>query len=596
MRTRAMFGLGMWVAAALVLLAPAGQAQGPSPQGGGGLQAALGTAFTYQGLLKKDGAPVTDSCDFQFSLWDAEGDGNPVGTPQTRTNVEVRDGLFTVPLDFGAGAFTGEARWLAIAVRCPAGSGGYTALVPRQRLTPAPYALALPGLRTEETAGTPNVIGGSSANTAGGAVGVTIGGGGSSAHPNLVASAPDSPYAAIGGGEGNSIFGSHSTIGGGLDNTVVYAPYATIAGGRENWAEGRCATVGGGCFNYAYNVGATVSGGISNTAEFSATVGGGEDNWASGRWATIGGGQTNRASGTYATLAGGRYNRANASYATVGGGTSNRVLDHYGTVAGGGGNWAGSDDSDPANAQYATVGGGQGNQATAAYATVGGGKENQATGNYATVGGGWLNTALSWATIGGGMDNDAGPDATVGGGRWNVAGSQATVGGGVYNQATAAYATVPGGYQAHASHYGELAYASGQFAQAGDAQTSLYVMRLEGTFPSGGGYYNLFLDGSGQFLTVATGRALAFEALVVGRSDAGESAGYLIRGVIENPGSEGFINFVGTPTVTVLGEDDSAWDARASIDATRGALVIQVHGNGETIRWVASVRTAEVAW
>jgi hypothetical protein len=67
----------------------------------------------------------------------------------------VSNGLFTIPdLDFGSGAFNGEARWLAIAVQCP-GDSGYTALSPRQALTPAPYALALPGLWTQQNGDQP---------------------------------------------------------------------------------------------------------------------------------------------------------------------------------------------------------------------------------------------------------------------------------------------------------------------------------------------------------------------------------------------------------------------------------------------------------
>lgn len=69
-------------------------------------------------------------CDFQFSLWDDVSGGTQVGTTQTRTNVAMSNGYFTIPdLDFGAGAFQGDARWLAIAVRCPAGSGPYIPLV-----------------------------------------------------------------------------------------------------------------------------------------------------------------------------------------------------------------------------------------------------------------------------------------------------------------------------------------------------------------------------------------------------------------------------------------------------------------------------------
>jgi len=125
----------------LALAAGMTRAQGPQPRGDVSAQAALGTGFTYQGQLKEDGNPVNGTCDFQFSLYDAESGGTQIGATETRTNVQVSNGLFTVQLDFGSEAFQGEARWLEIAVRCPAGSGSYTTLTPRQALTPVPYAL-----------------------------------------------------------------------------------------------------------------------------------------------------------------------------------------------------------------------------------------------------------------------------------------------------------------------------------------------------------------------------------------------------------------------------------------------------------------------
>ena len=140
-----------------------------------------------------------------------------------------------------------------------------------------------------------------------------------------------------------------------------------------------------------------------------------------------------------------------------------------------------------------------------------------------------------------------------------------------------------------------MAYAAGRFAANGDAQTSTYVMRIERTCTAGT-WYDLYLNGNdtpSEFLTIAPGRTVAFDALVVGRSDGGESAGYHIRGVVENVG--GTVSIVGTPMVSTLGEDDGAWNVRAVAHNTYG-LVIQVQGNGETIRWVATVRTAEVSW
>ena len=108
--------------------------------------AAVGSGFTYQGQLKSSNNPVNGTCDFQFSLYDAVSGGAQVGAMQTIPTVNVVNGVFTVVLNGGGEfgpAFTGEDRFLAIAVRCPAGSGSYTPLTPRQRLSAAPYALSL---------------------------------------------------------------------------------------------------------------------------------------------------------------------------------------------------------------------------------------------------------------------------------------------------------------------------------------------------------------------------------------------------------------------------------------------------------------------
>jgi len=184
--------IGSLLAVALLALAVgSGQAQGPQPpapgvepQGEAGILASLGTAFTYQGQLKSGSNPVNGTCDFQFALYDAASGGTSLGT-QTKTGVSVTNGLFTIPdLDFGAGAFQGDARWLQIAVRCPAGSGSYTTLAPRQALTATPYALGLrPGAqvvgpvtadpyaviyaRNTDTSGTTYGVFGQSASTAG---------------------------------------------------------------------------------------------------------------------------------------------------------------------------------------------------------------------------------------------------------------------------------------------------------------------------------------------------------------------------------------------------------------------------------------------
>jgi hypothetical protein len=87
---------------------------------------------------------VNGTCDLQFKLWDAASGGNQVGWTWLSEGVEIVDGLFTARLDFGGmDVHNGSARWLEVAVRCPAGSGGYVTLDPRQELTGAPAALSL---------------------------------------------------------------------------------------------------------------------------------------------------------------------------------------------------------------------------------------------------------------------------------------------------------------------------------------------------------------------------------------------------------------------------------------------------------------------
>lgn len=104
-------------------------------------QTPLGTGFTYQGVLKSNNSVYSGNADLRFMLFDAAGGGNQIGATMEYPSWPIVDGQFTIVLDFGALAFNGDERWLAIEVRAPAGSGSYAALSPRQRLTAAPYAL-----------------------------------------------------------------------------------------------------------------------------------------------------------------------------------------------------------------------------------------------------------------------------------------------------------------------------------------------------------------------------------------------------------------------------------------------------------------------
>jgi hypothetical protein len=123
-------------------------AQGP--EGGISAQSPVGTAFTYQGRLNDGGSPANGIYDFLFYMYDAQSDGNFLsnyGVP----NLAVSDGYFTVQLNYGSGAFTGEARWLEILVR-ESGQADYTTLSPRVPLLAVPYAHSLrPGAEVNTT-------------------------------------------------------------------------------------------------------------------------------------------------------------------------------------------------------------------------------------------------------------------------------------------------------------------------------------------------------------------------------------------------------------------------------------------------------------
>ena len=94
------------------------------------------TAFTYQGQLHDGGTNANGAYTMIFKLYDAVTSGNQIGSTIT-TNPTLANGLFTVNLDFGAGAFNGAARWLDITIT----NGGVTqTLSPRVQVLPAPYA------------------------------------------------------------------------------------------------------------------------------------------------------------------------------------------------------------------------------------------------------------------------------------------------------------------------------------------------------------------------------------------------------------------------------------------------------------------------
>ena len=97
---------------------------------------------TYQGVLEVAGAPADGLFDFQFALFDVEA-GGVASFTDSHANVPVTDGLFVIPdLATAIATLPGRTIWIEVRVR-PAGGGTFTALLPRQRITPAPTAVNL---------------------------------------------------------------------------------------------------------------------------------------------------------------------------------------------------------------------------------------------------------------------------------------------------------------------------------------------------------------------------------------------------------------------------------------------------------------------
>ncbi len=109
---------------------------------------AQSAAFTYQGQLKDYGNPANGSYDLSFTLHNAASGGSPVGSIVYVDDKAVANGIFSAELEFGSQTFVYSGRvdfWIEIGVRAGSVSNsdrtGYTALSPRQKVTPTPYSL-----------------------------------------------------------------------------------------------------------------------------------------------------------------------------------------------------------------------------------------------------------------------------------------------------------------------------------------------------------------------------------------------------------------------------------------------------------------------
>lgn len=134
---------------ALFLIAPTQPVNAQSPDRVDSTEAAIGSAFNYQGRLSDNGNPANGSYDFQFILYDAVSGGSQKGSTVKKDKVTVSSGLFNVSLDFGQAVFDGTALFLEVGVKSAGSASAYTVLSPRTGLSAVPYAVGIPAVTSQ---------------------------------------------------------------------------------------------------------------------------------------------------------------------------------------------------------------------------------------------------------------------------------------------------------------------------------------------------------------------------------------------------------------------------------------------------------------
>lgn len=164
--------------------------------------------------------------------------------------------------------------------------------------------------------------------------------------------------------------------------------------------------------------------------------------------------------------------------------------------------------------------------------------------------------------------------------------------------------TEASGIGAHTGGIGSKASRLGQFARAG----SVFSVRGDGQYEdqpllnsithNDASWYNLYVDGTVQLMTLETDQVMTFTCWIAGTTQGcTKSFAFKIEGLIENDG--GTTTLLASTTTTIYDTDDVSFDARALADNANDALLIQVQdsdGAGDTVRWSAVVRAAEVTF
>ena len=227
------------------------------------------------------------------------------------------------------------------------------------------------------------------------------------------------------------------------------------------------------------------------------------------------------------------------------------------------------------------------------------GNSNTASNTGAVVPGGTSNTASGQNSYAGGTFATASGSVSFAFGSSTAASANFAVALGPSHTADGVGSSARGQNAAARSRIGADAFASGQFAAAGDAQVAQHIIR--GTTTDAATAVRLTTDGgaaaANNSITLANNSTYAFTGTLVAQVSATSSKSWAINGLIRRAANAAATAMVGVATATSTFGDAGLSTIAVAItaDATNGAIAFTVNGVAATnIKYVGAIQTVEV--
>lgn len=208
----------------------------------------------------------------------------------------------------------------------------------------------------------------------------------------------------------------------------------------------------------------------------------------------------------------------------------------------------------------------------------------------AAAGGGSYAVAIGYAAT---ASNFGGAGSQIALGANSQSGFQYSI---AIGETTYAYgdSSVALGHYARSYSAGQFTHSAGKFSNNGDANTSIYLLRVQTTnatptemMPGGVSSTHIFIQNF---------HLMHFEGIVVARrSGTYEYAAYTVVFDLKRDNNAASTALIGSATITAIHETDATWDVSVSVDTTTGYVSINVTGAAsKTINWFAQFRSTEV--